>query len=109
MGLLLCPTTLACKTASIGDKDTGLAALSSGGTPSTCTAMCPAHIPTMWGSNAPASLVDEGPSQGSLALEDWQPQSRVHLEDVTNHDTATGHVTGPYVYNSIVSLCSSLV
>ena len=31
-----------------------------------------------------------------------------HLS-VTNHDTATGHVTGPYVYNSIVSLCSSLV
>ena len=28
---------------------------------------------------------------------------------VTNCDTATGHVTGPYVYNSIVSLCSSLV
>ena len=28
---------------------------------------------------------------------------------VTNRDTATGHVTGPYVYNSIVSLCSSLV
>ena len=54
-------------------KDTGLAALSSAGTPSTCTAMRPAHIPTMQGSNAPASLVDEGPSQGSVALEDWQP------------------------------------
>ena len=24
---------------------------------------------------------------------------------VTNRDTATGHVTGPYVYKSIVSLC----
>ena len=36
----------------------------------------------MQGSDAPASLVDEGSSQGSLALEDWQPQNRVHLEDL---------------------------
>ena len=27
------------------------------------------------------------------------------LGPVTNRDTATSHVTGPYVYKSIVSLC----
>ena len=36
-------------------------------------------------------------------------RSLVKTQAVMNRDTATGHVTGPYVYNSIVSLCSSLV
>ena len=42
-----------------------------------------------------------------------QPSSHksipVKVSTVTNCDTATGHVTGPYVYNSIVSLCFSLI
>ena len=37
------------------------------------------------------------------------PHPLPNIAHVMNHDTATGHVTGPYVYNSIVSLCSSLV
>ena len=56
-------------------KDTGLVALSSAGTPSTCTATCPVHIPTMRGSNAPASLVDEGPPKEVLPLRIGSPEA----------------------------------
>ena len=49
---------------------------------SACTATCPACIPTFRGSDAPVSMVDEDPSQGSHALEDWWSQVRVHLEDL---------------------------
>ena len=44
--------------------------------------MCPACIPAFWGSNAPMSMVDEDPTQGSHALEGWRSQVRVHLEDL---------------------------
>ena len=68
-------------------------------------------IPTMPGSNALANLVDEGPSQGSQALEDWQPQYRVHPEDLPGlqapsqlHRTLCGCVlmgTDPYSQGTV--------
>ena len=51
-------------------------------TQSACTAMHPAHILTFQGSDAPMSMVDEDPTQGSHALEDWWSQVRVHPEDL---------------------------
>ena len=37
------------------------------------------------------------------------PKAGCKMICVTNCDTATGHVTGPHVYNHFVSLCFSLV
>ena len=51
-------------------------------TQSACTATRPVHIPTFQGSDAPVSMVDEDPTQGSHALEGWWSQVRVHPEDL---------------------------
>ena len=58
-------------------------------THSACTATHPARIPTFQGSDAPMSMVDEDPTQGSHALEDWWSQVRVHLEDLPGLATRT--------------------
>ena len=44
------------------------------------------------------------PTEGGFVILD-------NLSDlsVTNRDTATGHVTGPFVYNHFLSLCFSSV
>ena len=56
---------------------------------SACTAMLPAHIPTFRGSDAPMSMVDEDPTQGSHALEGWWSQVRVHPEDLPGSASKT--------------------
>jgi hypothetical protein len=63
-------------------RNAGLVTLPCAHTRSACTATCPVHIPTLWGSNASMSVVDENPTQGSHALEDWWSQARVYPEDL---------------------------
>ena len=80
----------------LAKKNAGLVALPSARTPSTCTATCPARIPTPQGSHAPARRVDEDGnlvplrlppcykpklSLGSNALKDQPMQARAYLED----------------------------
>ena len=79
------PTSLTRSPASLAKQELGLVAQPRACAPSACTATRLTRLPTMRGSNAPANLVDEGPSQGSLALEDWQPRYRVYPEDLPGH------------------------
>ena len=63
-------------------RSAGLVTLPCAHTQSACTATCSACIPTLQGSNASVSVVDENPTQGSHALEDWWSQAQVYPEDL---------------------------